>query len=995
MSAQVNGDTMSKLSVKYTVAVAVVLAIAAAVCMTTKQSQAAWTVGEPIVTYCGGIDPLTHNMAQLLADGGYNLTRCGMSYMSRAEDYGLRVVLYHPLLSSSSLDGGTLQAQLDAVIDQFKASPAAYSYHIADEPYAEEFEDLAPIVAYLKQRDPDHLAYINLLPLSGPGYETYLSDFSDTVHPQMLSYDYYPFRTTGDIRGYLNNLQMMRAEAERTGVPFMQIVQASVDSWAGQVLRLPTEGELRYQIYSTAAFGAQGISYWRLLAPQGGGLITSESGVSPYWDAETTEIYDQLTPMNKEFVEIVEELQGMQSIGAWMKGYQVIAMPDGMTQLPANSPFDIAEVSNTMVYQNLDPVKGVLFGFFDPDGSDVSDATYALVQNLDYTLNKTYTVNGPGDMSVFNATTGVWTPMGTDEVTVDLLPGGGVLLRLTPTDGVWTNAGGGVWSTASNWSGGVMASGPDVTADFSTLNITSSPTVTLDGPQAIGHLILGDTELSNGWTLSGSTLTMITTTGTAPTLTSDWIATIKTPLGGCDGLTTSGTLNWQLVDANYNTITGPITIADGLLKLTKTGTGTRFFQGVGASFVVESGATLENAGARNTFTDAIYDPIPVTLRGGTLKLTSGDLSLNGLTMNTAASTVITNSGYTYVSQAAWTVEASASGSTVSGSGPLTLTNSGTSYEFNIDVARGAAATDLTINSNIVDHASYPGLSLIKKGSGILALSGTNTYTGKTIVSGGTLRIDAENGLGSNPTTFAADHLTIDGATLQTTADFSIDANRGITISGGSRFSTDSGTTLTVDSGITGSGYLFKTGDGMLVLSGTNTYTGSTSIDAGTLSITSSYLSDVAIVYIDGDASFNLGFSDTDTVDRLYLDGKDAAVGTWGAIGSAADYNTPLITGTGLLNVLNGTWTPMPGDANGDGTINSADAAILATNWLCSSATWSMGDFNGDDVVNDADATLLVANWQVTSSATVPEPSALALLANVLIGLLACVWRKRK
>ena len=72
----------------------------------------------------------------------------------------------------------------------------------------------------------------------------------------------------------------------------------------------------------------------------------------------------------------------------------------------------------------------------------------------------------------------------------------------------------------------------------------------------------------------------------------------------------------------------------------------------------------------------------------------------------------------------------------------------------------------------------------------------------------------------------------------------------------------------------------------------------------------------------------------------------------------------------------------PGDANGDGYVNSDDASILAQHWLqISGATWADGDFNGDGAVNDRDATLLAANWQGTAAeASVPEPSTLVLLS---------------
>jgi fibronectin-binding autotransporter adhesin len=67
-------------------------------------------------------------------------------------------------------------------------------------------------------------------------------------------------------------------------------------------------------------------------------------------------------------------------------------------------------------------------------------------------------------------------------------------------------------------------------------------------------------------------------------------------------------------------------------------------------------------------------------------------------------------------------------------------------------------------------------------TGILILSGANTYSGKTTVSGGSLEINNDNGLGVAPGSFVADQLTIDsGATLRTTAATTMNANRGVTI----------------------------------------------------------------------------------------------------------------------------------------------------------------------------------------------------------------------
>src|SRR5690349_12123647 len=62
-------------------------------------------------------------------------------------------------------------------------------------------------------------------------------------------------------------------------------------------------------------------------------------------------------------------------------------------------------------------------------------------------------------------------------------------------NGTWTNlvsgSGSGSWANAVNWNGGMIATGAGSTADFSTLNITTNSTVTLDGARTIGNLAFG------------------------------------------------------------------------------------------------------------------------------------------------------------------------------------------------------------------------------------------------------------------------------------------------------------------------------------------------------------------------------------------------------------------------------------------------------------------------------------------------------------------------
>ena len=98
---------------------------------------------------------------------------------------------------------------------------------------------------------------------------------------------------------------------------------------------------------------------------------------------------------------------------------------------------------------------------------------------------------------------------------------------------------------------------------------------------------------------------------------------------------------------------------------------------------------------------------------------------------------------------------------------------------------------------------------------------------------------------------------------------------------------------------------------------------------------------------------------------------------WGAAQSNS-------TGNANYNMIyfrNSLAEPLPGDANCDGVVDAADAAILASNWLITSmVTWEMGDFNDDGAIDDIDATILATNWgRGAIGANVPEPYTLMLM----------------
>ncbi|MEI7903068.1 MAG: autotransporter-associated beta strand repeat-containing protein, partial [bacterium] len=165
---------------------------------------------------------------------------------------------------------------------------------------------------------------------------------------------------------------------------------------------------------------------------------------------------------------------------------------------------------------------------------------------------------------------------------------------------------------------------------------------------------------------------------------------------------------------------------------------------------------------------------------------------------------------------------------------------GNTEDISSRIKNSTGAVSIDTNSNNVTFASAIDATnvagLTKLGAGALTLSGVNTYSGKTTAVAGTLSINAETALGSDPVVFTADQLTLNGGTLATPGTFSIDdSNRGITIGSSSgTFDVAGSAILTVSNVIAGTGNLTKAGSGTLALSGVKAYSGGTTIDQGTL-----------------------------------------------------------------------------------------------------------------------------------------------------------------
>jgi fibronectin-binding autotransporter adhesin len=177
-----------------------------------------------------------------------------------------------------------------------------------------------------------------------------------------------------------------------------------------------------------------------------------------------------------------------------------------------------------------------------------------------------------------------------------------MIFHTVVVNGTWAVDADGNWSDAGKWSSGLFAVGPGGVADFSTLDITASRTVTLDSSRTIGTLLYGDISGSQNWTLasgSGSVLTLNSGSSTPPSIVvSQNIATVTAVLAGTNGLakTGAGTLvlaatntyvNTTIVNGGTLAVNG--SVADSLAVVSGTLAGAGAITG---EVIVLSGATL-------------------------------------------------------------------------------------------------------------------------------------------------------------------------------------------------------------------------------------------------------------------------------------------------------------------------------------------------------------------------------------------------------------------
>jgi fibronectin-binding autotransporter adhesin len=386
----------------------------------------------------------------------------------------------------------------------------------------------------------------------------------------------------------------------------------------------------------------------------------------------------------------------------------------------------------------------------------------------------------------------------------------------------------------------------------------------------------------NNWKLASSSTTNVNFLAGDAVVFDDSAANTNVSLNNTTGNVDPTSVTFNNNTASY-TLSGSNAI-EGSAVLVMNGTGSVTITNANTYF----GGTTINAGLLNIANSSALGSAANYAANATV------FNINGGTIDNASGAPLTTDNYPINWNGSFAFKGS---NTLNlGTGGVTLGSS--------SAAVYLSGSTLTIASPISDNGL--GYGFTESGNGMLLLTASNTYSGPTVVNGGTLSV-GNGGV---------------GASIGSTSGVSLGANALLVF--------NLSDTQTFSPSITGSGSVIQTGAGLLTLTNSNSYTGGTTVSSGTLQLSA------------GGPTGTLGTNSTVTVNgaaTLLLNASNAlgssgsstflTVNSNGIVKANAGFRVPLWN---TVNVTGGTLTSAAGNGDGNGNF-SLSGQVNATSDL--------------------------------------------------------------
>ena len=506
-------------------------------------------------------------------------------------------------------------------------------------------------------------------------------------------------------------------------------------------------------------------------------------------------------------------------------------------------------------------------------------------------------------------------------------------------------------SVTNNIYGGMSAAG---LAQNNSVTMTNGSAKWLLGGYSANGNVIGNSVNVSGGTLTGVSGGESNSGSATGNIVSISGGTVQSNVNGGFVASGSGKATGNIVNISGNADLSTATVAGGISS-SDAFTGNTLNKNSDAAVHIARNFASVNFGYSGNANIGELDSTPTgsALSGVTVNTNANNVSFDGVISGsgsitkTGAGTLIlsgtnTYSGGTTISAGTLSIGSDTnigSGTnTIGNKGTLLLSGNGTyTNDWTLSGAGSAIATD---NNNTLSGVLSGNGGLTKTGAGTLTLTGNNTYAGGTAINDGTLKGNIASG---TDLSIAAGAI-YDGDNKARSVDG---------LNGGGKLLNTSG--LTVQSGdfagiIDNSNTsLTKTGAGTLTLSGTNTYTGMTTVRSGTLALGSDLTSNQLTLY--GGTVFDRG-SHNHNLDNGILSVN-------GANGQSAMYKGDLSARNATLNFISPVHPTQPllrvtGDADVSGS--ACNVGLAGGTSLASGSTLTLLEV-------DPDKTLTANNLQ--------------------------------
>jgi len=352
------------------------------------------------------------------------IRRCGFNLAGfvQAEDLdlvaatGLKAIVYdantHVTDEAAVFKQPEIIRRVQALTDRVQHHPALFAYYLRDEPGASIYPGLARWAEAYRAIDPTGRVYINLFPnyalprqMNVATYSEYIRSFLEQVAPPFLSYDHYALMEDGSLRSlYFLNLEAIRSAAIEAGLPFWNIILSNAHFEYAE----PTPAGLRFQVYTSLAYGVRGISFYTYFTPDVGNFrlapIDAMGFTTPTWEM-VRQVNLQIHRLGRTYLRL--------------NSRHVFHTPD----IPPGA-------SNLESSLLLDDIHGGSFVVGEFEATDGRPHILVVNKDLGHSAPVVFRFRQKGRILRTSSSTGVTTPLGSEDSW--LAPGQGVLLALDP-----------------------------------------------------------------------------------------------------------------------------------------------------------------------------------------------------------------------------------------------------------------------------------------------------------------------------------------------------------------------------------------------------------------------------------------------------------------------------------------------------------------------------------------------------------------------------------